>query len=96
MTEDRFIEIYDNLDEKFAEEDLEYAVDNFDVVQERVRNDGDPTWRTYITVVKIKNRFFAIVWDRSRRPFDGFHKTVFYTGDIEEVFSHRIEKIVYY
>lgn len=96
MTEDRFVEIYDNLDEKFSEKDLEYAVDNFDVVEERIRDDGDSTWRTYITVVKARDRFFAIVWDRSRKPFDDFHKTIFYTDDIEEVFPHTIEKIVYY
>lgn len=53
MTEDRFIEIYDNLDEKFSEKDLKYAIDNFEIVAERAENDIESIYKkTYITVVK--------------------------------------------
>lgn len=98
MTEDRFIEIYDNLDEKFSEKDLKYAIDNFEIVAERAENDIESIYKkTYITVVKVKNRFFEIFWDmKCEVLFGNFSELNFYVDDVNEVFPHTVETVIYY
>lgn len=92
MTEDRFIEIYDNLDEKFSKEDLAYVIDNFKIVSEKIEDEIDSIWKTFVTVVKAKDRFFEIVWEKT---FGDYQRTVFYTDDVSEVFPHIVETVVY-
>ncbi len=98
MTEDRFIKIYDNLDEKFSEKDLKYAIDNFEIVAERAENDIESIYKkTYITVVKVKNRFFEIFYDmKCEVLFGNFSELKFYVDDVNEVFPHTVETVIYY
>lgn len=97
MTEDRFVEIYDNLDEKFSEKDLKYAIDNFEIVSERIKTDTNSFYhKTYVTVVKVKDRFFEIFWDmKCEVLFGKFSELIFYANDVNEVFPYIVETVIY-
>lgn len=98
MTEDRFVEIYDNLNEKFSEKDLKYAIDNFEIVAERMENGIESFYhKIYITIVKVKDRFFKIPWDMNCEVLYGnFREIIFHPDDVNEVFPHTVETVVYY
>lgn len=98
MTEDRFVEIYDDLEEKFSEKDLKYVIDNFEIIAERIETDIESFYhKTYITIVKVKDRFFEIFWDMNCEVlFGNFSELIFYVEDVNEVFPHIVETTVYY
>lgn len=96
MTEIKFLETYDNINGSFLSEDLEYAIDHFEIVQENSESAGDMSTTEYATTVKVKDRFFEIIWDRFFDRFDFTYRRTFYTGDVDEVFPHVVAKVVYY